>query len=68
VNSHHPTVKYSANIPVKFAGYTQAGCELPSGYSQVGCKPPREEGLQQLSFGGWITFDVGNTKTTERGG
>jgi hypothetical protein len=41
----------------KFAGYTQAGCELPSGYSQVGCKPPREEGLQGLSFGGWITFE-----------
>jgi hypothetical protein len=23
----------------------------------VGCKPPREDGLQELSFGGWITFE-----------
>jgi hypothetical protein len=50
-------VEQGANFPGKFAGYTQAGCELPSGYSQVGCEPPREEGLQELSFGGWITFE-----------
>jgi hypothetical protein len=59
------TVKQDANFIGILTSYSGAGCKLPrkvrrlhtgrvrtpSGYSHEGCEPPREEGLQELSFG-----------------